>query len=340
MTKYTHILFTFLLSVLYHTIQAQDIHFSQYYNAPLQLNPAQAGLFSEDTRFVANSRLQWASVPVNYLTFSGSYDHKYYPKKAQKGVFVNGAIFSYDKAGDSHLTTTHLASNVSYIKRLGELNLLTIGLQAGFRHRGFNYDDLTFDRQYQGEKFNPTAKTGEKFDNRAFFALDFGIGINYRFQLKDKRTRLDFGAAIFHPHEPRAEFLTNNQRLPSRKTFYVLTNVKATKKLDVLVYIAGENQGAYNEVYLSNLYRIYLQQTKYETTALQVGAQYRFSERRDAIVPTVEFLTNRYHIGLSYDITISEFQQANNYRGGPELSFQYLITDVKKVKSSKACPIF
>jgi type IX secretion system PorP/SprF family membrane protein len=340
LTKYTHILFTFLLSVLYLTIQAQDIHFSQYYNAPLQLNPAQAGLFSEDIRFVANSRLQWASVPVNYLTFAGSYDHKYYPKKAQKGVFANGAIFSYDRSGDSHLTTTHLASNVAYIKRLGELNLLSIGLQAGFRHRGFNYDDLTFDRQYQGEKFNPNAKTGENFDNRSFFALDFGIGINYRFQLKDKRTRLDFGAAMFHPHEPRAEFLTNNQRLPSRKTFYVLTNVKATKKLDVLVYIAGENQGAYNEVYLSHLYRIYLQQTKYETTALQVGAQYRFSERRDAIVPTVEFLTNRYHLGFSYDITISEFQQANSYRGGPELSFQYLITNVKKVKSSKACPIF
>ncbi len=340
MTRPTHILYTLLLSISLVQLRAQDIHFSQFYNAPLQLNPAQAGLFSEDIRFIGNSRLQWASVPVNYLTFAGSYDQKYIPKKAQRGVFVNGATFSYDHSGDSKMTTTQLASNVAYIKRLGELNLLSIGLQAGFRHRGFNYNGLTFDKQFNGERFNSSASTGENFQNQGFWGIDFGIGINYRFQLKDKRTRLDFGAAIYHPHEPRAEFLTNSLRLPSRKTFYVLTNVKATKKLDIIVYLAGQNQGPYNEFLFNNLYRIYLKQTKHETTAIQFGAQYRISERRDAVIPTIEFLTNRYRLGLSYDVTLSQFNIANNFRGGPEVSFQKLITNVKKVKTSKACPIF
>jgi type IX secretion system PorP/SprF family membrane protein len=321
-------------------IKAQDIHFSQFYNNPLQLNPAQAGLFSEDIRFIANSRLQWASVPTNYLTFSGSYDHKYYPKQAQKGIFVNGGTLSYDRAGDSHLTTTHLASNVAYVKRVGELNLISIGLQAGFRHRGFDDSGLTFDKQFNGEVFNSKAATGETFASRSLFGLDFGLGINYRFQLKDKRTRIDFGAAIFHPHEPQAEFLDNALRLPSRKTFYVLTNVKAGKKMDVLVYLAGQSQGPYSEIYFNNLYRFYLRQSKYETRAIQVGAQYRIAERRDALIPTVEFITNQYRLGFSYDITVSAFNIANTYRGGPEVSYQYLITNVKKVKSSKACPIF
>jgi type IX secretion system PorP/SprF family membrane protein len=339
--KYVHIIIKFIYTVLFvNTLQAQDIHFSQYYNNPLQLNPAQAGLFSEDIRFIANSKLQWANVPVNYTTFSASYDHKHYPKQAQKGVFATGGLLSYDRAGDSHLTTTHLAGNAAYVKRIGELNLISIGLQAGIRHRGANYDDLYFDRQFNGEKFNAVAPTGEKFDNRSILAIDFGIGINYRFQLKDKRTRFDFGAAIFHPHEPKADFLEKNLRLPSRKTFYVLTNVKAAKKLDVLVYLAGQNQGVYNEFYISNLYRFYLKQSKYSTKAIQIGLQYRLAERSDALIPTVEFLTDQYRLGFNYDVTISRFQAANNSRGGPEVSFQYLITNVKKVKSSKACPIF
>ena len=37
----------------------QDMHFSQFYNNPLNLNPAQAGLFDGSHRFTANYRGQW-----------------------------------------------------------------------------------------------------------------------------------------------------------------------------------------------------------------------------------------------------------------------------------------
>ena len=53
---------------------AQDIHFSQFNNSPLNLNPAQTGLFNGDWRFVGNLRNQWSSVPVPYRTFSLSTD--------------------------------------------------------------------------------------------------------------------------------------------------------------------------------------------------------------------------------------------------------------------------
>jgi type IX secretion system PorP/SprF family membrane protein len=339
--KYAHIFYIVICIGLYVTkIQAQDIHFSQYYNNPLQFNPAQAGLFAEDTRFIFNNRWQSMSVPVSYKTFAASFDHKVQQRKNTKGIFVNGGLLSYDRSGDANLSTTHIASNMAYIKRIGELNLLSIGLQAGLRHRGVDYGDLYFDKQFDGEVFNPKRSTGEQLDRNGFFSIDFGIGLNYRFQLKDKRTRLDFGAAIFHPHEPLADFMAASLRLPSRKTYYVLTNVKAGKKMDVVFNIAGMGQGPYNEFYISHLYKIYLQQTKYKTQALQIGVQFRMAERRDAIIPTVEFLTNRYRVGFSYDITLSPFVAANQGRGGPELSLQYLITNVKKIKSSKSCQVF
>jgi type IX secretion system PorP/SprF family membrane protein len=320
---------------------AQDIHFSQYYNSPLNLNPALAGLFSEDVRFIANSRHQWGAVPVNYLTFSGSYDQKVSSKRIKNGLITKGAIFNFDHAGDSRMSLFQMAGNFSYIKRLGELNLISIGTQIGFRSRFFEDRNLTFDSQFNGEAFNPKAATGENFRNRSSFILDFGIGINYRMQLREKRSHLDFGVSMYHPTEPKVNFLSDlAANLPSRRAFYIMTSFKATKKLDVLTHLGAQNQGANNEFFVSNLYRFYLVQQKYVQKSIQIGASYRFSEREDAVYPSIEFITDRYHLGLSYDITISKFKIANGGRGGPEVSFQYLISTVKAVKSAKACPIF
>lgn len=330
-----------LFSSVIHLTKAQDIHFSQYYNAPLNLNPSLAGFFSEDIRFIANSKHQWGAVPVNYLTFSSSFDQKLNYKKVKNGFFTRGGLFNFDHAGDSKMSLLQLATNFSYVKRIGELNLIGIGAQLGLRSRFFDDRNLTFDKQYNGESFSPRTASGENFNDRSSLVVDFGIGLNYRMQLKDKRTHLDFGAAFFHPHEPNVKFISDQSAtLASRKVFYVMTNIKATKKLDVVTNVGGQSQGAYNAFFISNLYKIYLVQSKYKKRAVQIGATYRFAEREDAFIPTVEFITERYRLGFNYDVTISPFNVANNGRGGPEVSFQYLITTVKAVKSSKACPIF
>ena len=63
-----------LLSVFLVQVQqayAQGMHFSQYYNAPLLINPANTALMSDhDYRMGANYRSQWTKVPVPYKTFS------------------------------------------------------------------------------------------------------------------------------------------------------------------------------------------------------------------------------------------------------------------------------
>jgi len=58
--------------------KAQDIHFSQFYMSPLNLNPALTGVMNCNTRMVANYRNQWAAVlQANaYNTYSVSYDQK------------------------------------------------------------------------------------------------------------------------------------------------------------------------------------------------------------------------------------------------------------------------
>ena len=61
---------------------AQSIHFSQYYNAPMLLNPANTALMPEnDYRLGINYRNQWASIPVPYNTFSAFADFQAFHKE-------------------------------------------------------------------------------------------------------------------------------------------------------------------------------------------------------------------------------------------------------------------
>ena len=49
---------------------SQDIHFSNWQMSPLNLNPANTGMFEGDGRIIFNYRNQWKSVPVPYNTYS------------------------------------------------------------------------------------------------------------------------------------------------------------------------------------------------------------------------------------------------------------------------------
>ena len=75
LVRFLSILFLILAVAL--NGRAQDIHYSQFYMAPLHLNPAMAGVMNCNNRIITNYRNQWATVLTNpYNTFSASYDQK------------------------------------------------------------------------------------------------------------------------------------------------------------------------------------------------------------------------------------------------------------------------
>ncbi|MEN9002702.1 MAG: type IX secretion system membrane protein PorP/SprF, partial [Flavobacteriales bacterium] len=102
------LIFIFFASL---TSQAQDIHFSQFYNSPLNLNPALAGNFDGNYRFAGNYRNQWNSVTIPFATFSMSADAKDVMGKKNVGA---GIIFNNDNTGDSRFRTTVLNVVGSY----------------------------------------------------------------------------------------------------------------------------------------------------------------------------------------------------------------------------------
>ena len=107
---------------------AQDIHFSQFYSSPLNLNPAMTGVMNCTDRFTLNYRNQWASVLKSnaFNTFSVSYDRKNTVGRYDYWGF--GVNIWGDRAGDVDFSTISPLLALSYSKYIALLVLKAVCL--------------------------------------------------------------------------------------------------------------------------------------------------------------------------------------------------------------------
>jgi type IX secretion system PorP/SprF family membrane protein len=115
---------TLLLLVLTPAIiQAQDIHFSQFYNSPLTLNPTLTGYMNGNFRLGAIYRNQWREVTKPFVTTSGSFDLPIRKGFGDNDVMGVGAVFFHDQSGTVNLATVSVNVSFAYHKVLG-INLM------------------------------------------------------------------------------------------------------------------------------------------------------------------------------------------------------------------------
>src|SRR5437762_7152005 len=89
------------------SMHAQDIHFSQFFEAPLLRNPSLAGIFTGDIRVQAVYRNQWNSVTNAYKT--GSFNAEYKMPVGKGNDFITPGIqILYDNAGSISWVSTHV----------------------------------------------------------------------------------------------------------------------------------------------------------------------------------------------------------------------------------------
>ncbi len=329
------------------SLNAQDIHWSQFHNTKVYLNPALTAVFNGDTRFHGHYRSQWNKVPVNYLTFSGAVDTKFTTPKLKNSLFGFGLIINSDEAGDSALKNTNIGLNGAYTHQLAQKHFLTLGAQLAFANRRFDFSDLQFGPQYDGDIFRPDFDNREVMDNASNSYGDLSVGLNYHFQNPSKRSKLDLGVAMHHVTEPDQVFFTssNGSNLPRRFNIYGIGVLGIGQRVDLLLMGTAQFQGVYSELVPALAVRYHLDITKTKETAIQLGLAYRTSETNvDALAPTLELFFREWHIGLSYDINLSDFNfqyglQGTRGFGGPEMSVTYTITKVR-MGEFRICPIY
>src|SRR5579875_1302569 len=124
---YTCLLFVFA-QFFTTSIGAQDLHFSQYFNAPLLVNPANTG-FSPDVDWRAgiNYRNQYSSLTNNpYKTMNVWGDAQLFNNRFDNGWMGIGGTILKDVAGAGSLTSTRAYASVAYHQLVGLSSLLSI----------------------------------------------------------------------------------------------------------------------------------------------------------------------------------------------------------------------
>ncbi|MEO1516553.1 MAG: PorP/SprF family type IX secretion system membrane protein [Bacteroidota bacterium] len=331
-----------LLLFCWPSLYGQDLHFSQYYNTPLNINPALTGIFQEDIRMTANYRSQWQSVPVPFMTISGAADMKYFTDKISNGYFGGGLIFNYDQAGDIELSLLQLSLSGSYTQQLNDQNFLTAGFQAGIAQRSFDESKLLVGNQFDGEQVNANLPTRENFASNNVAFSDLSAGINWHLQEEDQRFYLNAGVAFFHLNRPKKNFTnTDTERRPVRTSLYSFGAWKMAEKVSMKLFALGQLQNQeQSELVVGAGPKYFIREERGQELAVQFTTAVRMSGELDAIIPAVELSYLAWRIGFSYDINISDFSAATNGAGGPEMAIRYAITRVKPLKTFKACPIF
>ena len=190
---------------------AQDPQYSQYYAAPLFLNPAMAGAELMG-RVGFNYRNQWPSIEAQFTTFSAYYDT--YLPEYNSGI---GVHVMQDTEGASKLRSTSVSALYSYELRLADNLYFRPGFQASYIRReiGF-YENLIFANQ-----INPLDPTGPVLpgadipglgDPVSIFSLSAG-GL-----LFTENAWIGFSA--HHLNEPNQSFVDGLSPLPRKLSLH------------------------------------------------------------------------------------------------------------------------
>lgn len=153
---YASVLTGMSLIIPYQSALAQDPQFSQFYAAPLYLNPAFAGSTNQG-RAGINYRNQWPAVDANFTTLSAFGD--IFLEDYNSGI---GAILTRDYVNLVGLQSISFAAQYSYDLRIIEGLSFRPGLEIGITNRSINFGKLVFGDQIDpntGQIANPTAET-------------------------------------------------------------------------------------------------------------------------------------------------------------------------------------
>jgi Type IX secretion system membrane protein PorP/SprF len=309
--------------LLYHSNYSQNFY-SEYYTAPLLLNPANTGNFTgtyraggvhvkqpnaltqiSNSAFFCDVKLPLASLPENDRLAIGL------AAFSEKDVF-NGVKNSY-----------YLLS-LAYHKALnGEgTQMLGAGFQAGFAHRKITPPQYVFPSQiinwlsYGFYGLDPLQRNAVDISY-----TDFNAGLTYQNQLNSKN-QLNAGITLLHANQPQKDFaggsfslsteiglqaglttlLLNNNRLYSHFTFSGSTKQKQATNLS-----AG------------CIYQLSINQSKYSINA---GGLYRKNKLHDAVLlPCLGLKYNGFNLLLLYSINVSGNTAAP--RGGLEVGMVF-----------------
>ena len=313
----------------------QDVHFSQYYRAPLLVNPALTGVFPGNHRAMLNYRDQWAGV-APFKTYGLAYDASILKAKLSNKYLGVGLMALKDEAGDTHLSTTQVNISVSSVITINSDQNISAGIQGGFAQRSVDAGALQWGAEYE-ENIGYQAIPGVGIDYENFSYGDFSAGLAWSYSsgetnmTSNDQLSITAGVALYHLNQPAQLFdeeTLHQQMVAHAGASIGIKNTNLAFAPSVL-YL---RQGPLTEINVGGLIRYTLRAESRHTgllkeKALYLGSYYRVG---DALIPTLILEIAGYSVGFSYDLNLSALKAATKGQGGFELSLRYIAPNSSK----------
>ena len=334
---------SFLAVLSVSALRAQDIHFSQFYMSPLNLNPALTGVMNCNQRFVANYRNQWASIlqSNSFNTYSVSYDQKI--PVGQYDYFGVGGTLWGDVAGSANFKTLQARLSGSYSRKMAggrtQAHYLVVGADAGLSQRSIDQTLLQFGTQHDGGgRFDPSIPSGENISRDNFLFADVSAGILW-FSVLDEQTNFFAGFAAHHLNAPNVSFFDGSSvTVFTRYTAHAGGEFGLTDNVGLVPGVVAFKQGPSFLLNLGTSFRFDLAQSNQSTNRFQLGLWTRLVNNyflstnpddsklgADAIIASARFEYESFNFGFSYDWNVSPLKAASNGNGAFEFSLTYTI---------------
>ena len=328
--------------MLVSSVQAQDLHFSQFFNSPLTTNPANTGFIPDgDYRLGINYRDQWSSVmTVPYKTMSAFGDVQLMRNRFENGWLGVGGVMLHDVAGSGNLTATKVYGSVAYHQMLGYSSLLSLGFNVGIANKHINTNKLKFPDQFDGKFFDSKMPTAVALARDNISYLDMQVGMNYAY-FPTERVYINTGASVHHINRPTESFFmsdgVNDNRVPMRYIGFLNASVMVNEQwiLNPNAYFTTQDK-AYEFVLGGNAHYNLSGDGEY---ILIGGLYYR---HQDAVIPLLGLGYKDFTFSFTYDATISTMRNYNSTRGAFEFSLvkQGMFGEYNGNRRQSICPSF
>ncbi len=331
------------------TITAQDIHFSQFYMSPLNLNPALTGVMNCNIRLSGNYRNQWASVLKSnaFNTYTVSYDQRI--PVGRNDYFGIGGTFWGDKAGAVAFSTLEGKLSLSYSKKMGggryRSHYLVLGAEGGVAQRSIDFLQAQWPSQNNGAgQFDPNAPSLENNLNVSnFLFADLGAGILW-FSILDKDNSIYAGAAYSHLNQADVSFYEDGfEPLYSKFVLHAGGEFMMSDRIGLVPGAFLFLQGPSRQLYLGSNLKFVLGSGRTDQAFqgglfFRIGNHYEKANTFDAVVWSIKFDYEDFTIGFSYDMNVSKLREASNGNGAFEFSMLYKLCGPEK--RNVYCPSF
>jgi type IX secretion system PorP/SprF family membrane protein len=318
---------------------AQDPEFSQYYAAPLALNPAFTGTAS-DHRFILNHRIQWPNITNGFVTSALSYD--YNMEALNSGL---GLMIMTDKAGTANLKSTLVNFQYAYKVSLQDKWVLSSGLNFGLGNRSIDFSKLVFGDQLEFDSDSGIPSDDPVYSNiQSSTYFDFGGGIlayNRKFW---------FGFSAMHLNKPNRSLIDEEAQIPMKTSLHGGVRIplyhgvfKRDRVAAVMPSFIYKKQGRFDQLDIGTyfLYEPVVVGVWYRGIPIKQNTVDNVSQ--DAVVVILGFHLTRFELTYSYDLTVSELGPVSG--GAHEVALKFkvdLATHPKAKKRQKfiPCPTF